>query len=113
MYGGHITDDPDRVLCMTYLDILMEDKLLLDDSDLFPFVDPKKDQTFKTPPPATKERYMEHIDQTMPAESPIAFGLHPNAEIGFRTTEALELFNTLLELQPKDASAEEEGEAKG
>lgn len=48
----------------------------------------------------------------MPEDSPIAFGLHPNAEIGFRTAEALSLFNTLLDLQPKDASAEDEGTAR-
>lgn len=98
MYGGHITDDPDRNLCMTYLDQLMNDALLTDDHDLFPFSDPRKDPSFKTPQPVNKERYMEHIETTMPAESPIAFGLHPNAEIGFRTAEALDLFTTLLDL---------------
>ena len=42
----------------------------------------------------------------------MAYGLHPNAEIGFRTTQCNMLFNTLLELQPKDAVNVEEGVLK-
>ncbi len=38
-------------------------------------------------------------------DTPIAFGLHPNAEIGFRTEQSETLLRTLLELQPRDAAA--------
>jgi len=85
MYGGHIVDDRDRNLCMTYLAALMDNPLLNDDTELFFFADGKGAASFKTPAAANYERYIEHIETTMPAETPIAFGLHPNAEIGFRT----------------------------
>lgn len=31
------------------------------------------------------EQILDHIDATLHGNSPVAFGLHPNAEIGFRT----------------------------
>lgn len=40
-------------------------------------------------------------------ETPIAFGLHPNAEIDFRTTQSNRILQTILELQPRDASSGE------
>lgn len=40
----------------------------------------------------------------MPAESPYLYGLHPNAEIGFLTTTSENLFRTIFEMQPRDAS---------
>lgn len=107
MYGGHITDDRDRTLCNTYLLTLMDNPLLSDDTEMFFFAE-GKGVSFKTPPPNTQDKYIEHID-SMPPDTPIAFGLHPNAEIGFRTAQAELLFSTLLDIQPKDASAEEEG----
>lgn len=39
----------------------------------------------------------------LPPESPILYGLHPNAEIGFLTTLSENLFKTVLELQPRDS----------
>ena len=41
----------------------------------------------------------------LPPESPYLYGLHPNAEIDFLTTTSDNLFRTILELMPKDASA--------
>lgn len=103
MYGGHIVDDWDRRLCKAYLDNLMKDALL-DELELFPFVEGKS-FSFKTPPPSTYEKYLEYIETTLTQETPIAYGLHPNAEIGFRTTQCINLFNTLLEVQPRDAGS--------
>lgn len=31
---------------------------------------------------------LEYLDEQMPPETPLAFGLHPNAEIGFKLREA-------------------------
>jgi dynein heavy chain len=45
----------------------------------------------------------------MGADTPIAFGLHPNAEIDFRTTSGNAMFKTLLELQPREAGSAAEG----
>jgi len=56
-----------------------------------------------SPPPGPHEKYIEHIE-TMPPESPLLFGMHPNAEIGFRTAQCYQLFGLLMMLQPKDTS---------
>ena len=39
----------------------------------------------------------------MKTDTPLIFGLHPNAEIGFRTAASNSLFMNLTELQPKTA----------
>jgi len=83
MYGGHIVDDWDRILCAAYLDSLMNDGLL-DEAELFPFIE-GKNISFKCPPAYPYEKYIEHIETEAPAETPLAFGLHPNAEIDYRT----------------------------
>ena len=105
MYGGHIVDDWDRILCAAYLDNLMNDGLLEDDeAELFPFVE-GKGVSFKCPAPLTHEKYLEHIETECPPETPLAFGMDPNAEIDFRTQQCLELFRVLQEVQPRGAGA--------
>ena len=42
---------------------------------------------------------LEYIDEAMPAESAVAFGLHPNAEIGFKLREAEAFCGSLLAMQ--------------
>ena len=104
MYGGHIVNDFDRILCVAYLDHYLKDELL-DEMELFPFNKDEKGATFKSPNPTTFDRYLEHIDQEYKGDTPIAFGLHPNAEIGFRTEQSEALLRLLLELQPRDAGS--------
>ena len=44
---------------------------------------------------------LEYID-TMPlANTPEVFGLHPNAEIGYYTSAAKEMWSHLIDLQPQ------------
>ena len=57
--------------------------------------------TFLSPIPTSFDKYIHHIDTAMTEDTPIAFGLHPNAEIGFRTQQSISLFRTLMDLQPK------------
>jgi len=106
MYGGHIVNDFDRLLCVTYLDWFLRDELL-DEMELFPFTE-EKDASFKSPSPTTYDRYLEHIETQLVGETPLAFGLHPNAEIGFRTDQTEQLFRQLTELQPRDAAVGED-----
>ena len=47
---------------------------------------------------------LECIDETMPPETPLAFGLHPNAEIGFKLREAERFCANVLCLQPREVS---------
>ena len=42
----------------------------------------------------------------MPPETPLAFGLHPNAEIGFKLREAERFCANVLCLQPREAGGE-------
>ncbi len=49
---------------------------------------------------------LEFIDELMPPETPLAFGLHPNAEIGFKLREAESFCNSLVQLQPRESSGE-------
>ncbi|XP_034948410.1 dynein beta chain, ciliary-like [Chelonus insularis] len=94
MYGGHITDDWDRRLCRTYLFEYLKSDLIDGDLYLAP--------GFLAPPNSDYDTYHQYIDHYLPPESPVLYGLHPNAEIGFLTTTAENLFKILLEMQPKD-----------
>mmetsp|Transcript_22422 Transcript_22422/g.30704 ORF Transcript_22422/g.30704 Transcript_22422/m.30704 type:complete len:1916 (+) Transcript_22422:3-5750(+) len=111
MYGGHIVNDLDRLLANTYLDFFMKDELL-DEMPLYPYLDAtaassSSVEIFKAP--NTNFSYdlvVEHIDEELKTETPLAFGLHPNAEIGFRTQTSEELLRVILELSASSASAE-------
>ncbi|BET02170.1 Dynein, axonemal heavy chain [Nesidiocoris tenuis] len=98
MYGGHITDDWDRKLCRTYLREYMCPELLEGDLYYCP--------GFKAPPNTDYIGYHRYIDATIPPESPLLYGLHPNAEYNFLTTQAANLFNIIFELQPRETSGE-------
>jgi dynein heavy chain len=97
MYGGHITDDWDRVLCMAYLQSYIVPDCL-EGLELTP--------GFPNPAPMSYVEYVQLVQsEAFPAESPVLYGLHPNAEINFRTTQADVLFRTINELQPKENAA--------
>ncbi|XP_014229978.1 dynein beta chain, ciliary-like [Trichogramma pretiosum] len=95
MYGGHITDDWDRRLSRTYLLEYLRPELVEADMQFAP--------GFQAPPNSDYQAYHEYIDNHIPAESPVLYGLHPNAEIGFLTVTSENLFRTVLEMQPKNA----------
>jgi dynein heavy chain len=103
MYGGHIVDDLDRRFCSTFLEVLMNDAML-DESEMFPFIE-GKNISFKTPTPLSHEGYIKYIEQELPPETPLGYGLHPNAEIDFRTKQCEQIFETLVDLQPKGGGA--------
>jgi dynein heavy chain len=105
-YGGHIVNDLDRLLNITYLNFYLQDDVL-DQKEMLPFVEDEKGVSFKTPIPTTWELYNKHIDEYMRTESPLAFGLHPNAEIDFRLSNSNDVLARLTELQPRDAGAAE------
>jgi dynein heavy chain len=107
MSGGHIVDDWDRKMCATYLNYFMVDELL-DETEMVPYSEGKL--SWPSPPPGPHEKYIEHIE-TMPPESPLLFGMHPNAEIGFRTTQCFQLFGLLMMLQPKENDGDDSAEA--
>eukprot|EP00606_Chrysophyceae_sp_TOSAG23-5_P001115 GSChrysophyteH2.ASY1.ANO1.808.1 assembled CDS len=101
MYGGHIVNSLDRLLANSYLDFYMREELL-DEMPLFPYMDQPRSgegEDFRAPGTTSGyDRVVEHIDEGLKSETPLAFGLHPNAEIGFRTANSEELLKTILEL---------------
>ena len=104
MYGGHIVNDFDRVLASTYLEFFMKEDLL-DEMGLYPFLDKDSENLDPFKAPSTLlpyEKVVEHIDETLTGDTPVAFGLHPNAEIGFRTQMSEELLRVILELSAAD-----------
>lgn len=64
---------------------------------------------FVAPPNVDYKSYHQYIDDLLPPESPILYGLHPNAEIGTLTTRSENLFQTLMEMQPRDSGASSGG----
>uniref|UniRef100_A0A3Q3NPA1 Dynein heavy chain 9, axonemal-like n=1 Tax=Labrus bergylta TaxID=56723 RepID=A0A3Q3NPA1_9LABR len=101
MYGGHITDDWDRRLCRTYLEEFIKPEMMEGELHLAP--------GFPLPGNMDYNSYHQYIDDTLPAESPYLYGLHPNAEIGFLTQTSEKLFRTVLEMQPRDGGVGEGG----
>ncbi|VDI07166.1 dynein heavy chain, axonemal [Mytilus galloprovincialis] len=94
MYGGHITDDWDRRLVKTYLEVYMHPDMLDGELYLAP--------GFPLPPNSDYKGYHNYVDECLPTESPYLYGLHPNAEIEFLTTTSENLFKTVFEMQPRD-----------
>ena len=99
MYGGHIVNDFDRLLANEYLNFYMKDELL-DETEMYPYT--QEGVSFISPTPTSFEKYIEHIDRGITSDTPMAFGLHPNAEIDFRTQQSNTIFSTLSELQPRE-----------
>jgi dynein heavy chain len=89
MYGGHITDAWDRRTCNTYLQVYQREELF-NGLELAP--------GFKSPSPNEMDydSYIKFAETSMPAESPLLFGLHPNAEIGYLTNSTEKLFFDIL-----------------
>ena len=97
MYGGHVTDDWDRKLVKAYLETYMGEELL-EGIEIFPgFMTPGNSLITK--------QVIQYVETSMPGETPVAFGLHPNAEIGFRLQKADSLFKNIQELQPRSAGS--------
>jgi len=98
LYGGHITNNFDRRLVDAYLNTYLNPDLL-DGVTIFPgFVTPSNSMNCK--------QYREYIEETMPPESPVAYGMHPNAEIGFRFMQAEQMFQSIVELMPRSGGGE-------
>lgn len=49
---------------------------------------------------------LEYIEDNMPPESATAYGLHANAEVGFKRREAERFCASLLCLQPRESAQE-------
>ena len=93
MYGGHITDDWDRRVANTYLLEYMRQEMF--DSEIH--------LSSGFPVPAGQaldiNGFHTYIDDFLPSESPVLYGLHPNAEIEFLTAMSDKMMKTVFEGQ--------------
>ena len=65
---------------------------------------------FATPPgPLNYKGYFEYIDESLERETPVAYGLHPNAEINFMTNQAEALIPPSSDMSPKGGGAGDGG----
>ena len=89
MYGGHITDNWDRRTNTSYLLSAVVPGLFTG-MELCPGYPAITDGTY--------EEYRIYLEEKLPAESPILFGLHPNAEISFLNAQGAVLTGVIQEL---------------
>ena len=101
MYGGHITDAWDRRTCNAYLQVFQH-RGLFEGSELAP--------GFKSPIPneMSYNDYIIYAENSMPPESPLLFGLHPNTEIGYLTNSADNLLSDILSISGGGGNGEGE-----
>merc|ERR1719313_1442790 len=99
-YGGRITDDLDRELFNTYAQKWFCDEIW---KQSFTFNSYTSDYNYTIPESLEIGVYRQHIDTIPPVDSPMIFGLHPNADLTYRLKEASEMLTTIIETQPKDA----------
>lgn len=99
MYGGRVIDNFDRRVVKTYMNEYMGD-FLFDTFQPFHFY---KDRhvDYKIPLDGSKDDYISFIELLPLVNTPDVFGLHPNAEIGYYTNAAREMWEHLIELQPQ------------
>ncbi|CAH0554837.1 unnamed protein product [Brassicogethes aeneus] len=93
-YGGHVTDDWDRRLLLTYIN-----QYFSEDSLVIPFHRLSSLVTYYIPKDGSIQSYQDYITLLPTVDRPEAFGQHPNADITSLITESRNLFETLMSLQ--------------
>jgi dynein heavy chain len=53
---------------------------------------------FKAPLPSSFEALQQYIENSLPAESPVVYGMHPNAELSLLTSLGETLFRTITDV---------------
>ncbi|KAL8578359.1 Dynein heavy chain 2, axonemal [Nucella lapillus] len=95
-YGGHVTDDWDRRLLMTYMADYFAEKVLSE-----PLLKLSPLPIYHIPRDGAYHIYYEYVCLLPNVDQPEAFGQHPNADITSQIQETRLLFDTLLSLAPQ------------
>ncbi|XP_053977121.1 dynein axonemal heavy chain 2 [Hylaeus volcanicus] len=101
-YGGHVTDDWDRRLLMTYVQQYFNEEVLT-----VPHYRLSSLPTYYIPRDGSLESYRDFIAVLPSIDKPEAFGQHPNADITCLIMEARNMFETLMSLQVQTVASEE------
>ncbi|XP_078467787.1 dynein axonemal heavy chain 10-like [Lampetra planeri] len=99
VYGGRVLDSFDQRILTTYLDEYLGD-FVFDTYQPFHFFH-NEHVDYKIPPIGPNDSYVDAIESMPLANTPEVFGLHPNAEIGYYTQAACDMWRYLVELQPQ------------
>ncbi|XP_053509735.1 dynein axonemal heavy chain 10 isoform X2 [Ictalurus furcatus] len=99
MYGGRAIDSFDRRILTVYMDEYLGD-FIFDTFQTFHFFH-NKDVDYRIPADGPKDVYVAEIESLPLANTPEVFGLHPNAEIGYYTQAARDMWTHLIDLQPQ------------
>jgi dynein heavy chain len=99
MYGGRVIDDFDRRIVNTYMDEYMGE-FLFETVQPFHFFR-NRIFDYRIPDDGPKDVFEEYIESLPLENTPEVFGLHMNAEIGYFTDAAKEMFSRLIDLQPQ------------
>eukprot|EP00767_Chilomastix_cuspidata_P003863 gnl/Chilomastix_cuspidata/3994.p1 GENE.gnl/Chilomastix_cuspidata/3994~~gnl/Chilomastix_cuspidata/3994.p1 ORF type:complete len:4491 (+),score=293.00 gnl/Chilomastix_cuspidata/3994:101-13474(+) len=102
-YGGRVTDKWDQRVVSSILEEFYSTNILDDGYSV--------DKDFVYCPPSASEtldNVLEYIKGLPTNDNPNVFGLHSNANISFFQKETAETINTILEIQPRISSSDEE-----
>ncbi|XP_044053526.1 dynein axonemal heavy chain 10 isoform X1 [Siniperca chuatsi] len=99
MYGGRAIDSFDRRILTVYMDEYLGDFLFYNFRRFHFFSN--KDVDYKVPPNGPKNIYVDEIETLPLANTPEVMGLHSNAEIGYYTQAAKDMWTHLIDLQPQ------------
>uniref|UniRef100_UPI0037E7F8F2 dynein axonemal heavy chain 10 n=1 Tax=Semicossyphus pulcher TaxID=241346 RepID=UPI0037E7F8F2 len=99
MYGGRAIDSFDRRILTVYMDEYLGDFLFYTFRAFHFFSN--KDVDYKIPPNGPKKTYIDEIESLPLANTPEVMGLHSNAEIGYYTQAAKDMWSHLIDLQPQ------------
>ena len=101
-YGGRITNDLDRDLFLTFGARWLTPRIREPD---FEFAPARGKFRYVVPDKCEKIADYHAYIASFPEDTPELFGLHPNAELNYGTTEAKHMFDTISDTQPKDVQA--------
>ncbi|XP_051176804.1 dynein axonemal heavy chain 2 [Leptopilina boulardi] len=102
-YGGHVTDDWDRRLLMSYVEQYFTDEVIN-----LPFYRLSILPTYFVPRDGPFESYRDFISLLPNNDRPEAFGQHPNADITSLIIDNRDMFGTLMSLHVQASSIEDE-----
>ncbi|XP_044753245.1 dynein axonemal heavy chain 2 [Coccinella septempunctata] len=102
-YGGHVTDDWDRRLLITYIN-----QFFCEDAINIAFYRLSNLPTYYIPRDGSLHSYQDYITLLPNIDRPEAFGQHPNADITSQIIESRNLFETLMSLQIQSSSGQAE-----
>ena len=89
-YGGRVTDDKDRRLLSTLLDMIYDNKITEEEFNL------SASGVYRIPRNNTLQAYVEYVDSLPTIPRPEVFGLHDNADITKDLNDTNQMIATLI-----------------